>query len=62
MEYSIALGIVKNKILKSLLGPGHVHLNEIGANMQLEKKLCHGAPFYDLIPIVTDLLFIFWQN
>ncbi|WP_320046687.1 phosphomethylpyrimidine synthase ThiC [uncultured Ilyobacter sp.] len=36
-------------------GPGHVPLNEIAANMQLEKKLCHGAPFYVLGPIVTDI-------
>jgi phosphomethylpyrimidine synthase len=36
-------------------GPGHVPLNEIVANMQLEKKLCHGAPFYVLGPIVTDI-------
>ena len=36
-------------------GPGHVPLNEIAANMQLEKKLCHGAPFYVLGPLVTDV-------
>lgn len=36
-------------------GPGHVPLNEVVANMQLEKKLCHGAPFYVLGPIVTDV-------
>ncbi|ADO82962.1 phosphomethylpyrimidine synthase ThiC [Ilyobacter polytropus] len=36
-------------------GPGHVPLNEIATNMQLEKKLCHGAPFYVLGPIVTDI-------
>lgn len=30
-------------------------LNEIAANMQLEKKLCHGAPFYVLGPLVTDI-------
>ena len=36
-------------------GPGHVPLNEIAANMQLEKKLCHGAPFYILGPLVTDV-------
>ena len=36
-------------------GPGHVPLNEIVANMQLEKKLCHGAPFYVLGPLVTDV-------
>jgi phosphomethylpyrimidine synthase len=36
-------------------GPGHMTLNEIAANMMLEKKLCHGAPFYVLGPIVTDV-------
>jgi phosphomethylpyrimidine synthase len=36
-------------------GPGHVPLNEVVANMQIEKKLCHGAPFYVLGPVVTDV-------
>lgn len=36
-------------------GPGHMAMNEIAANMQLEKRLCHGAPFYVLGPIVTDI-------
>ncbi|TYO93298.1 phosphomethylpyrimidine synthase ThiC [Desulfallas thermosapovorans] len=36
-------------------GPGHVPLNEIAANMILAKKLCHGAPFYVLGPLVTDI-------
>ncbi|MCY6485810.1 phosphomethylpyrimidine synthase ThiC [Clostridium aestuarii] len=36
-------------------GPGHMALNEIKANMMLEKKLCYGAPFYVLGPIVTDI-------
>ncbi|MBE6068771.1 MAG: phosphomethylpyrimidine synthase ThiC [Clostridium lundense] len=36
-------------------GPGHMSLNEIKTNMLLEKKLCHGAPFYVLGPIVTDI-------
>ncbi len=36
-------------------GPGHMPLNQIKSNMQMEKKLCHGAPFYVLGPIVTDL-------
>lgn len=36
-------------------GPGHMAINEIQANMLLEKKLCHGAPFYVLGPIVTDV-------
>lgn len=36
-------------------GPGHMALNEIAANMILEKRLCHGAPFYVLGPLVTDV-------
>jgi phosphomethylpyrimidine synthase len=36
-------------------GPGHMALGEIAANMLLEKKLCHGAPFYVLGPLVTDI-------
>lgn len=36
-------------------GPGHMAINEIPGNMMLEKRLCHGAPFYVLGPIVTDV-------
>ena len=36
-------------------GPGHMALNEIKANMILQKRLCHNAPFYVLGPIVTDI-------
>lgn len=36
-------------------GPGHVPLNQIAANMELQKTLCHGAPFYVLGPLVTDI-------
>ena len=36
-------------------GPGHMAMNEIAANMQLEKRICHGAPFYVLGPLVTDI-------
>ncbi|MEG2857329.1 MAG: phosphomethylpyrimidine synthase ThiC [Clostridia bacterium] len=36
-------------------GPGHMAMNEIAANMLLEKRLCHNAPFYVLGPIVTDI-------
>lgn len=36
-------------------GPGHVPLNQVPANMHIEKTLCKGAPFYVLGPIVTDL-------
>lgn len=36
-------------------GPGHVPLNQIQANIQLQKRVCHGAPFYVLGPLVTDI-------
>ncbi|MPW26451.1 phosphomethylpyrimidine synthase ThiC [Alkalibaculum sp. M08DMB] len=36
-------------------GPGHMAINEIAANMTLQKRLCFGAPFYVLGPIVTDI-------
>ncbi|WP_457943520.1 phosphomethylpyrimidine synthase ThiC [Caproiciproducens sp. LBM24188] len=36
-------------------GPGHMAMDEIAANMKLEKKLCHNAPFYVLGPLVTDI-------
>lgn len=36
-------------------GPGHVPMNQIVSNMQVQKTLCYGAPFYVLGPIVTDL-------
>jgi phosphomethylpyrimidine synthase len=35
-------------------GPGHVPLDEIAANVQLEKRICRGAPFYVLGPLPTD--------
>lgn len=35
-------------------GPGHVPLNQIETNILLQKRLCHGAPFYVLGPLVTD--------
>ena len=36
-------------------GPGHVPLDQIEANVLLEKRLCHQAPFYVLGPLVTDI-------
>lgn len=36
-------------------GPGHVPLDQIEKNVKLEKKICHGAPFYVLGPLVTDI-------
>lgn len=36
-------------------GPGHIPLNEVALNTELEKKICQGAPFYVLGPLVTDV-------
>ena len=36
-------------------GPGHMAIDEIAANMKMEKRLCHNAPFYVLGPLVTDI-------
>ena len=36
-------------------GPGHMPMNQIAANMEIQKTLCHGAPFYVLGPLVTDV-------
>ncbi|MST62468.1 phosphomethylpyrimidine synthase ThiC [Peptostreptococcus anaerobius] len=36
-------------------GPGHMAIDEIEANVKLQKRLCHGAPFYVLGPLVTDI-------
>ena len=36
-------------------GPGHLPLNQIEANVRLEKAICKGAPFYVLGPLVTDI-------
>ncbi len=36
-------------------GPGHMPLDQIGANMKLQETICMGAPFYVLGPIVTDI-------
>lgn len=36
-------------------GPGHIPLDQIVANIQLEKSICKGAPFYVLGPLVTDV-------
>lgn len=36
-------------------GPGHMQLDQIAANMQIQQTICHGAPFYVLGPLVTDV-------
>jgi phosphomethylpyrimidine synthase len=36
-------------------GPGHVPMNQIAMNVERQQKVCHGAPFYVLGPLVTDI-------
>jgi len=36
-------------------GPGHVPINQVAMNIQIQKELCKGAPFYVLGPLVTDV-------
>jgi phosphomethylpyrimidine synthase len=36
-------------------GPGHVPLNQVAAQVQMQKEICRGAPFYVLGPLVTDV-------
>jgi phosphomethylpyrimidine synthase len=43
------------KVSVMVEGPGHIPINEIEANMVLEKNICDGAPFYVLGPLVTDI-------
>jgi phosphomethylpyrimidine synthase len=45
----------KNGVQVMIEGPGHVPLNQIEANIVLQKQICKGAPFYVLGPIVTDI-------
>lgn len=60
IEELIALGELTKRawakdVQVMIEGPGHMPLNQIAANMEIEKTLCHGAPFYVLGPIVTDV-------
>jgi phosphomethylpyrimidine synthase len=45
----------KTGVQAMIEGPGHLPLNQIATNVQLEKSLCRGAPFYVLGPLVTDV-------
>jgi phosphomethylpyrimidine synthase len=46
----------RNKNVQVMIeGPGHVPLNQVVANVILEKQLCNGAPFYLLGPLTTDI-------
>ncbi len=61
-DYNVALSlgelveVCRDKGVGAIVeGPGHVPINEIEANVLLQKRLCKGAPFYVLGPIVTDI-------
>lgn len=45
----------KEKVQVMVEGPGHIPLDQIEFNVKLEKKICKGAPFYVLGPLVTDV-------
>ena len=45
----------KKNVQVMIEGPGHIPLHEIQYNVELQQKLCHGAPFYVLGPLVTDI-------
>ncbi|MBF0122526.1 MAG: phosphomethylpyrimidine synthase ThiC [Candidatus Omnitrophica bacterium] len=45
----------KHDVQVMIEGPGHVPLNKIKENMDLQLTLCHGAPFYTLGPLVVDV-------
>ncbi|MFP4446596.1 MAG: phosphomethylpyrimidine synthase ThiC [Desulfosudaceae bacterium] len=59
MEELVLLGTLAERARRAgvqvmIEGPGHVPLDQIQANMLMEKRLCHGAPFYVLGPLTTD--------
>ena len=51
----LALRAKRKKVQVIIEGPGHIPLDEIKNNVTLEKKICHRAPFYVLVPLVTDV-------
>lgn len=60
IEELVTLGELAQKAVSEgvqvmIEGPGHMPLNQIEANILLQKRLCHGAPFYVLGPLVTDI-------
>ena len=56
----ILLGELQSRALSAgvqvmIEGPGHVPMDQVQANILIQKRLCHGAPFYVLGPLVTDI-------
>ncbi|MBN2787115.1 MAG: phosphomethylpyrimidine synthase ThiC [Paludibacteraceae bacterium] len=45
----------KHNVQVIIEGPGHVPMHKIRENMELQKKVCHEAPFYTLGPLTTDI-------
>jgi phosphomethylpyrimidine synthase len=45
----------KHNVQVIIEGPGHVPMHKIKENMDLQKNICHGAPFYTLGPLTTDI-------
>lgn len=52
---NLAKACQRKNVQVMIEGPGHVPLNQIEKNVTLEKKICKGAPFYVLGPLVTDV-------
>ncbi|GAG61425.1 unnamed protein product, partial [marine sediment metagenome] len=60
IQETVILGELTKRALKEgvqviIEGPGHMPIDQIEANVLLEKKICGGAPFYVLGPLVTDI-------
>jgi len=60
VEELVTLGELAERAMEAgvqamIEGPGHLPLNQITTNVELEKSLCRGAPFYVLGPLVTDV-------
>lgn len=60
VQETIVLGELSDRAVEAgvqvmIEGPGHMPINQISANILLQKRLCHNAPFYVLGPLVTDI-------
>jgi phosphomethylpyrimidine synthase len=60
LDELLVLGELRDRAVEAgvqvmIEGPGHVPLDQIQTNIQLEKTICKGAPFYVLGPLVTDV-------
>jgi len=56
----VTLGELRDRAVEAgvqviIEGPGHVPLNQVELNIQMQKEICKGAPFYVLGPLVTDI-------